>query len=98
MIKQNNDSSSNFLMFTDKEISQQAQINELIDIAKKYGMLEIENQFISAKDKSFLYLINYVCTLENESDIPKDMENIFLNNIFLKEQLNTFLEKRFTLF
>lgn len=94
MIKQNNDSSSNFLMFTDKEISQQAQINELIDIAKKYGMLEIENQFISAKDKSFLYLINYVCTLENESDIPKDMENIFLNNIFLKEQLNTFLEKK----
>ena len=44
-------------------------------------MLEIENQFV-AKDKSFLYLINYIYELEDKHSIPKRYRRYFLNNIF----------------
>lgn len=94
MINQNETHYIDFSLFSQKELSQQSQISELINLAEKYGMLEIENQFISAKDKSFLYLVNYICDLEDKQTIPKDIEYTFLNNIFLKEQVNSFLEKR----
>lgn len=94
MINQNNTNYVDFSLFSQKELSQQSQISELINLAEKYGMLEIENQFVSAKDKSFLYLINYIYELEDKHSIPKDIEDTFLNNIFLKEQVNSFLEKR----
>ena len=94
MINQNNTNDIDFSLFSQKELSQQSQISELINLAEKYGMLEIENQFVSAKDKSFLYLINYIYELEDKHTIPKDIEDIFLNNIFLKEQVNSFLEKK----
>lgn len=94
MINQNSTNDIDFSLFSQKELSQQSQISELINLAEKYGMLEIENQFVSAKDKSFLYLINYIYELEDKHSIPKDIEDIFLNNIFLKEQVNSFLEKK----
>lgn len=94
MIEQNKAYNLDFSLFSPKELSQQSQISELINLAEKYGMLEIESHFVSAKDKSFLYLVNYICDLEDKHNIPKDIEDIFLNNIFLKEQVNTLLEKR----
>ena len=94
MINQNSTNDIDFSLFSQKELSQQSQISELINLAEKYGMLEIENQFVSAKDKSFLYLINYIYELEDKHSIPKDIEDTFLNNIFLKEQVNSFLEKK----
>jgi hypothetical protein len=87
LTNQNSTNYLDFSLFSQKELSQQSQISELINLAEKYGMLEIENQFVSAKDKSFLYLINYIYELEDKHSIPKDIEDTFLNNIFLKEEI-----------
>lgn len=85
---------SNFSIYTKKEISQQSQINELISLAQKYGMAEIENKFVSSVNKSFLFLINYISTQKSKNGIPQDLSEAFLNNIFLKEQTNQFLHKK----
>lgn len=85
---------SNFSIYTKKEISQQSQINELISLAQKYGMAEIENKFVSSVNKSFLFLINYISTQKSKNGIPLDLSEAFLNNIFLKEQTNQFLHKK----
>lgn len=88
-----NDSSS-FSLFSKKEIEQQKYIDEISIIAEKYNILENDNQLIGSTDKTFLYLINYILNLHNKKEtIPKDLENLFLENIFLKEQLNSYLEK-----
>lgn len=86
--------SNTFSLFSEKELINQKYIHEISLIAEKYNILENENQLISSTDKSFLYLINYILDLEEKNEaIPKDLENIFLKNIFLKEQINTFLER-----
>jgi hypothetical protein len=87
--------SSTFSLFSKKEIEQQKYIDEINIIVEKYNILENENQLISSVEKTFLYLINYVITLNHQKqEIPKDIENLFLKNLFLKEQINTFLEKK----
>lgn len=91
---QHSEDSSFFSLFSKKELEQQKFINEINIITEKYNILENENQLIGSTDKTFLYLIDYVLNLLNKKeDIPKDLESLFLENIFLKEQLNSFLEK-----
>ena len=86
--------SSTFSLFSKKELEHQKFINDVTLIAEKYNILENENQLIGSTDKTFLYLINYIITLnEKQKEIPKDLEYLFLENIFLKEQINSFLEK-----
>jgi len=88
-----NDSSA-FSLFSKKEMSQQKYVDEISVIVEKYNILENENQLIGSTDKTFLYLINYVLGLHNKKEnIPNDLEKLFLENIFLKEQLNSYLER-----
>ncbi|MDZ7818100.1 MAG: hypothetical protein U5K55_05575 [Aliarcobacter sp.] len=86
--------SSTFSLFSKKELEHQKFINDISLLVEKYNILENENQLIGSTDKTFLYLINYLISLnENNEKIPKDIESLFLENIFLKEQINSFLEK-----
>ena len=63
-------------------------------IVEKYNILENENQLIGSTDKTFLYLINFIISLnKKQKTIPEDIKYLFLENLFLKEQINTFLEK-----
>lgn len=91
----NKQNSNRFFFYTQQEIKQQKYIEEIQTITTKYNILENENYLISSSEKSFLHLINFAINLHKKDEIlPKDIENIFLNNIFLKEQINTFLEKK----
>jgi hypothetical protein len=86
--------SSTFSLFSKKELEHQKFINDVTLIAEKYNILENENQLIGSTDKTFLYLINFILSLnEKQESLPKDIENLFLENLFLKEQINSFLEK-----
>ena len=86
--------SSTFSLFNKKELEHQKFINDINLIVEKYNILENENQLIGSTDKTFLYLINYLISLNEKNEhIPKDIENLFFENIFLKEQINTFLKK-----
>jgi hypothetical protein len=89
------DNSPNFSLYTQKELEQQKYINEIELVIEKYNILENENQLIASTEKSYLYLINFILELhKNKKSLPNDLKNIFLNNIFLKEQINIFLEKK----
>jgi hypothetical protein len=83
-----------FSLFTKKELEQEKFIDEINIIVEKYNILENENQLINSRDNIFLHLINYILNLHNKKkDIPEDLKNLFLENTFLKEQSNFFLEK-----
>jgi hypothetical protein len=82
---------STFSLFDKKELEYQKYIQEINAVVEKYNILENENQLIGSTDKTFLYLIKFVL---NKKEIPKEIETLFLENIFLKEQINSFLEKQ----
>ena len=87
--------SPNFSLYTKNEFLQQKFIDEIMSIAYKYNILKNENQLISSTEKNYLYIINYVLELHKKREnLPSDIENLFLNNIFFKEQINQFLEKK----
>ena len=91
---QNSKNSSTFSLFSKKELEHQTYINEVNLLVEKYNILENENQLIGSTDKNFLYLIDYINSLnKNNQSIPQDITTLFLENIFLKEQINDFLEK-----
>ncbi|MEZ4692503.1 MAG: hypothetical protein R2837_00440 [Aliarcobacter sp.] len=92
---ENNNHTSNFSLFTNEELQYQSNIQEINFLTEKYSILENENKLISSTEKSFLYIINYTLNLFMEKkEIPKDIESLFLNNIFFKEQINDFLNKK----
>ena len=85
---------STFSLFSKKELEHQKFINDITLIVEKYNILENENQLIGSTDKTFLYLINFIISLnKKQKTIPEDIKYLFLENLFLKEQINTFLEK-----
>lgn len=91
---QHSKNSSIFSLFSKKELEQEKFIDEIDIIVNKYNILENENQLISSRDNTFLHLINHILNLHNKKEnIPEDLEKLFLGNIFLKEQVNSFLEK-----
>ena len=95
MDNEQNSNSNRFFLYTEQELEQQKYIEEIQNITTKYNILENENYLISSSQKSFLHLINFAVSLYKKNEVlPKDIENIFLNNIFLKEQINTFLDKK----
>lgn len=95
--EENKNHTSNFSLFTNEELQQQSFIHEINFLTEKYNILENENKLISSTEKSFLYIINYAFNLHNKKQqLPSDIESLFLNNIFLKEQVNDFLEKKLT--
>lgn len=88
------DNSYTFSLFNEKELESQKYIHEINKIVEKYNILENENELIGPTDKSFLYLLDYIFALNKKNQtIPKDLEDIFLNNLFLKEQINFYLIK-----
>lgn len=88
------ENSSTFSLFSKKELEHQKFINDITLIVEKYNILENENQLIGSTDKTFLYLINFIISLnKKQKTIPEDIKYLFLENLFLKEQINTFLEK-----
>lgn len=85
---------STFSLFSKKELEHQKFINDITLIVEKYNILENKNQLIGSTDKTFLYLINFIISLnKKQKTIPEDIKYLFLENLFLKEQINTFLEK-----
>ena len=92
---QNSDNNSTFSLFTNKELNQQDDIRAINFIIEKYNILENENQLISSTEKTYLYIINFILDIKNKKQlIEKDLEELFLNNIFLREKINLFLEKK----
>lgn len=95
MAKEKLEITSDFSFFSKKELKNQKYIHELNIIINKYNILENENLLIASSHKSFLYLINYVLNLkENKLSIAEDIKKIFLENIFLKDQINSFFQKK----
>uniref|UniRef100_UPI004047B74F hypothetical protein n=5 Tax=Aliarcobacter sp. TaxID=2321116 RepID=UPI004047B74F len=92
---QNSDNNSTFSLFTNKELNQQDDIRAINFIIEKYNILENENQLISSTEKTYLYIINFILDIKNKEQLlEKDLEELFLNNIFLREKINHFLEKK----
>lgn len=96
MIDENySNDSSYFSLFTKKELEQKSYIDEINIIVKKYDIIKDENLLISSTQNTFLYLINYLIDISNKKeDLPIDVKKLFLENLFLKEQSNLFLEKK----
>lgn len=89
------DNTPNFALYTKQELEQQVYIDEIESIVSKYNILENENQLISSTQKSYLHIINYLLELhKNKQNLPDDLKNLFLNNFFLKKQINSFLDKK----
>lgn len=82
-------------LFTKKEFEQQEFLNEIATISLKYNLLENENELINYKERSFFHLIDYAFELNQKNKkLPLDIENLFFNNLFLKEEINNYLEKK----
>ena len=82
---------STFSLFSKKELEHQKFINDITLIVEKYNILENENQLIGSTDKTFLYLINFIISLnKKQKTIPEDIKYLFLENLFLKEQIKKY--------
>lgn len=89
-----NSNSTDFFIYTQKEIEQQKYIKEIENISNKYNILKNENYLISST-QNFLHLINFAIGLHKKNEpLPEEIEKLFLENIFLKEQINIFLDKK----
>lgn len=86
-----------FIFFTNEEIEEKNFIYEISNMLNKYNILQNENELISPKDKNHLYIINYTLNLLKSSiELPLDLNNLFLNNITLKRDVNLYLENKVT--
>lgn len=95
MITKDGNEITTFSIFSQKELHNQEYISKIDEIIEKYNILENENHFISSKEKNHLYIINYALSLEKDNKkLPFDLESLFLNNIILKEDINSYLEKK----
>jgi hypothetical protein len=84
-----------FSFFTNEELEQKDCIKQIDLILEKYNILENDNQLIGSIEKNVLYTINYIETLSTKKEkIPNDLENLFLNNIAFKEQINLYIENK----
>lgn len=91
-------SNSDFLFFSEEEINGSSDVYEILNIIKKYNILKDDNELVGPKDKNHLYLVKYILNLEkNEENIPLDIQNIFLNNNTLKQDINSYLEKKLSI-
>jgi hypothetical protein len=93
----NKDSSDSpaFTFYTQKELEQKDSIKQIDLILEKYNILENDNQLISSFEKNVLYIINYIESLFiKKESIPSDLEDLFLNNSSLKENINLYIEKK----
>ena len=95
IIDKNSINSTSFSFYTNKELEQQDCIKQIDFILEKYNILENDNQLISSIEKNILYTINYIETLSIKKEkIPEDLENLFLNNLTFKENINFYIEKK----
>lgn len=91
IINQEND----FLFFSKEEIEEKNYIYEISNIIEKYNILKDANELVGPKDRNHLYIINYALNLEKQGiKLPIDLQNLFLNNITLKQDINSYLEKK----
>ncbi len=87
--------SPTFSFYSKKELAQKDSIKQIDLILEKYNILENDNQLISSFEKNVLYIINYIEVLFiKRVPIPEDIEDLFLNNPSLKENVNLFIEKK----
>jgi hypothetical protein len=87
--------SPTFSFYSKKELAQKDSIKQIDLILEKYNILENDNQLISSFEKNVLYIINYIEVLFiKRVPIPEDIEDLFLNNPSLKENINLFIEKK----
>jgi hypothetical protein len=87
--------SPTFSFYSKKELEQKDSIKQIDLILEKYNILENDNQLISSFEKNVLHIINYIeVLLIKRVAIPEDIEDLFLNNPSLKENINLFIEKK----
>ena len=90
-----NDDEDDFLFFSKNEIEEKNHIYEISKIITKYNILKDENELIGPKEKNHLHIINYALSLQKQGiKLPTDLQNLFLNNITLKRDINLYLEKK----
>lgn len=95
IIDDDSKNSPSFSFFTNEELEQKDCIKQIDLILEKYNILENDNQLIGSIEKNVLYTINYIETLSTKKEkIPDDLENLFLNNIAFKEQINLYIENK----
>ena len=95
IIDKNSINSTSFSFYTKKELEQQDCIKQIDFILEKYNTLENDNQLISSIEKNILYTINFIETLFIKKEkIPEDLEDLFLNNLTFKENINYYIEKK----
>jgi hypothetical protein len=95
IIDDDSKNSPSFSFFTNEELEQKDCIKQIDLILEKYNILENDNQLISSIEKNVLYTINFIETLSTKKEkIPDDLENLFLNNIAFKEQINFYIENK----
>lgn len=95
IIDKNSINSTSFSFYTNKELEQQDCIKQIEFILEKYNILENDNQLIGSIEKNILYTINYIENLSiKNQEIPKDLEDLFLNNLTFKENINFYIEKK----
>jgi hypothetical protein len=95
MINEDSTNSPTFSFFTSKELEQKDCIKQIDEVLEKYNILENDNQLISSLEKNILYTINYIETLSmKKEEIPKELEDLFQNNLTFKEQINLYIEKK----
>lgn len=90
-----NNQKNNFSFFSKEEIEEKSYIYEISNIIEKYNILKDANELVGPKDKNHLYIINYTLSLQKDGiNLPLDLQNLFLNNITLKQDINSYLEKK----
>jgi len=95
IIDDDSKNSPTFSFFTNEELEQKDCMEQIDLILEKYNILENDNQLISSIEKNILYIINYIETLSiKKEEIPDDLENLFLNNIAFKKQINFYIENK----
>ena len=95
MINEDSTNSPTFSFFTSKELEQKDCIKQIDEVLEKYNILENDNQLISSLEKNILYTINYIEALSiRKEEIPKELEDLFQNNLTFKEQINLYIEKK----
>ena len=95
IIDEDSKNSSSFSFYTHKELEEKDCIKQIDFILEKYNILENDNQLIGSLEKNILYIINYIETLSiKKENIPNDLEDLFLNNLSFKENINLYIEKK----
>ncbi len=90
-----NSQNSEYLFFSKQEIEEKNYIYEINNLIEKYNISKEANELVGPKDRNHLLIINFALNSHKESkELPNDLQELFLKNITLKKDINSYLEKK----